>query len=119
VKSSTSRLLATLHGVTGRSRFVLLSVVLAALAAAVALGLRVTRVRAPVWSPSGDGWEQTHLQAPNGGPVYVRRRVSRDHCLFGDFPESGEVPVVQIACGETWHGTENTFSLTCECLPLP
>lgn len=99
-------------------RLVLMAVVVAALSAG-AVTLRLTRIRAPVWTLERDGWEHTHLKSPNGGPVYVRRLVSQDHCLFGDFPDSGELPVVRVACGEAWLGLETAFSLTCECLPLP
>lgn len=82
----------------------------------LALGVAyLRRPRDPAWSMEADGWAHSYVKAPNGGPIYVRRQVAVDHCLFGDFPESGELPVVRVGCGEPWTGSEGLFSLTCVC----
>ncbi len=69
-----------------------------------------------IWDrPGPDGFELSYFKNETIGPTYVRRRLHPDFCEFGDFPDSGKMPVTRVECGETWQTTGGLFALRCDC----
>lgn len=66
-----------------------------------------------VWTAEKEGFEQSYFREPNG-PIYVRRKLGSDGCIFGDYPMDGVPTASRVGCGQTWRGTFGE-ELVCQC----
>lgn len=67
-----------------------------------------------VWTETKDGFQQSYFREPNG-PVYVKRKLMKDGCIFGDFPDDRPPTETKVDCGATWTGTFG-HKLACTCI---
>jgi hypothetical protein len=72
------------------------------------------RTGAMVWTDTRDGFEQSYFRGPNG-PVYIKRKLLNDGCIFGDFPDDQAPTEMKVARGATWTGSYG-HGLLCNCL---